>query len=93
MCPAYRQPSYVDSYNKYSSSITPHGCPAGGAGGAGSQPSGGGTPGGTSELLPTPGMGFDSQAPTPGARVGRGMRSKASSYIPSAVSVLVMLPI
>eukprot|EP00878_Enallax_costatus_P013418 GHUV01014031.1.p1 GENE.GHUV01014031.1~~GHUV01014031.1.p1 ORF type:complete len:879 (+),score=279.82 GHUV01014031.1:392-3028(+) len=58
------------------------GGPAGGAGG--SQPSGAGTPGGTSELPPTPGMGFDSQAATPGGRVGGGMRSKASSFIPSA---------
>lgn len=55
-------------------------------GAGGSQPSGAGTPGGTSELPPTPGMGFDSQAPTPGGRMGPGMRSRASSFIPSAVS-------
>lgn len=46
--------------------------------------------GGTSDLLPTPGMGPDSQqAATPGGAAAGGaggMRSRASSFIPSAVS-------
>eukprot|EP00879_Flechtneria_rotunda_P020435 GHRR01021500.1.p1 GENE.GHRR01021500.1~~GHRR01021500.1.p1 ORF type:complete len:510 (+),score=166.40 GHRR01021500.1:266-1795(+) len=54
-------------------------------GGPGSQDAGQGntqgTGGATSDLPPTPGMGLDSQANTPGG--GPGMRSRASSYIPS----------
>jgi hypothetical protein len=41
----------------------------------------------TSDMLPTPGVGVtDSVLQTPGGRAGGNMRSRASSYIPSAVS-------